>query len=80
VRAQMAVAIEILLMAPIRMRNLVNLDIERNLVRSVQGGALHIVIGAEEVKTRKLSRGRGPHAREPMVCTTLRWREPDSNC
>ena len=54
VRAQLAVAIEILLMAPIRMRNLVNLDIERNLVRSVRGGALHIVIGAEEVKNREL--------------------------
>jgi integrase len=53
VRAQMAVAIEILLMAPIRMRNLVNLDIERNLVRSVQGGALHIVIGPEDVKNRE---------------------------
>jgi hypothetical protein len=53
VRAQLAVAIEILLMAPIRMRNLVNLDIERNLVRSVRGGALHIVIGAEEVKNRE---------------------------
>ena len=53
VRAQMAAVIEILLMAPIRMRNLVNLDLERNLVRSVQGGALHIVIGAEEVKNRE---------------------------
>jgi integrase len=53
VRAQMAVAIEILLMAPIRMRNLVNLDIERNLVRSVRGGALHIVIGSEDVKNEE---------------------------
>jgi integrase len=50
VRAQMAVAIEILLMAPIRMGNLVNLDIERNLVQSGQGGALHLVVSAEEVK------------------------------
>jgi hypothetical protein len=33
VRAQLAAAIEILLMAPIRMGNLVKLDIERNLVR-----------------------------------------------
>jgi len=35
----MAVAIEILLMAPIRMCNLVNLDIEQNLVRSGRGAA-----------------------------------------
>jgi len=53
VRAQMAVAIEILLMAPIRMRNLVNLDIEQNLVRSVRGRALHIVIGSEDVKNQE---------------------------
>jgi integrase len=53
VRAQMAVAIEILLMAPIRMRNLVNLDIEQHLVRSVQGGVLHIVIEAEDVKNEE---------------------------
>ena len=53
VRAQMAVAIEILLMAPIRMSNLVKLDIERNLVRPGQGKALHIVISAEEVKNRE---------------------------
>lgn len=53
VRAQMAVAIEILLMAPIRMSNLVNLDIERNLVPPGQGKALHIVTSAEEVKNRE---------------------------
>jgi integrase len=53
VRAQIAVAIEILLMAPIRMRNLVNLDIEKNLVRLGKGKALHIVISEEEVKNRQ---------------------------
>jgi integrase len=53
VRAQMAVAIEILLMAPIRMRNLTKLDIERNLVRPGRSRALHIVIAAEEVKNRE---------------------------
>jgi hypothetical protein len=37
-------------MAPLRMANLTRLDIERNLVRPGQGKALHIVIGAEEVK------------------------------
>jgi hypothetical protein len=41
VRAQLAVVVEVLLMAPIRMSNLVKLDIERNLVRPGQGRALH---------------------------------------
>jgi hypothetical protein len=53
VRAQLAVAIEILLMAPVRMSNLTKLDIERNLIRPGQGKALHIVISAEEVKNRE---------------------------
>jgi site-specific recombinase XerD len=53
VRAQLAVAIEILLMAPVRMSNLVKLDIEQNLVRPGQSRALHIVIGAEDVKNRE---------------------------
>jgi len=53
VRAEMAVAIEILLMAPVRMSNLTTLDIEENLVRPGQGKALHVVVGAEEVKNRE---------------------------
>ena len=36
----MAVAIEILMMAPVRMSNLTTLDIEQNLVRPGQGKAL----------------------------------------
>jgi integrase len=49
--AEMAVVIEILLMAPIRIGNLAALDIERHLVRPgrVDGG-LHIVIEGDEVK------------------------------
>ena len=35
------------------MSNLVKLDTERNLVRPGQGRALHIVIGAEDVKNRE---------------------------
>jgi hypothetical protein len=53
VRAQLAAAIEILLMAPLRMRNLAKLDIDQNLLRPGRGRALHIVIGAEEVKNRE---------------------------
>jgi integrase len=53
VRAQLAAAIEILLMAPVRMGNLAKLDIEQDLVRPGRGRALHIVIGAEKVKNRE---------------------------
>ena len=48
--AQTAAAIEILLMAPIRLQNLASLDLERNLIRL--GDELHIVIEPEEVKNR----------------------------
>jgi site-specific recombinase XerD len=46
--AQTAVAIEILLMAPLRIDNLVGLDIERHLIRT--GGGLQIVVAEHEVK------------------------------
>jgi hypothetical protein len=49
--AQTAAAIEILLMAPLRIKNLANLDLERNLVRL--GEELHIVIEPDEVKNRQ---------------------------
>ncbi len=50
-QAQIAVAIEILLMAPMRMRNLIGLDLDRHLVRpALTRGVLHIVIPREEVK------------------------------
>jgi integrase len=50
VEAQIAAAIEILTMAPMRIANLVKLDIDRNLVRTGPNGAMHIVIEPEEVK------------------------------
>jgi site-specific recombinase XerD len=50
VTAQIAVAIEILTMAPMRISNLVNLDLDRNLVRAGPNGELHIVIEPEAVK------------------------------
>ena len=50
VQAQMAVAIEILTMAPMRIGNLVKLDIDGNLVRTGPSGEMHIVIEPEEVK------------------------------
>jgi len=53
-QAQVAVAIEILIMAPIRLGNLSTIDLERNLVRPRRSGkALHIVFPAEDVKNRE---------------------------
>ena len=51
-QAQVAVAIEILLVAPMRLGNLARLDVDRHLVRPGRGEALHIVIDREEVKNR----------------------------
>jgi site-specific recombinase XerD len=52
IRLQSALAIEILLTAPIRSRNLAALHLGRHLVQTRPGGARHIVIPAEEVKNR----------------------------
>jgi integrase len=46
----MAIAIEILTMAPMRVSNLVNLDLDQNLTRTTPGGAMHIVIEPCAVK------------------------------
>ena len=52
-QAELAVAVEILLMAPMRLGNLTQLDLERNLVKAGRGSAVHIVIEAESVKNRE---------------------------
>ena len=53
-QAQIAIAIEILIMAPIRLANLCALDLEQNLVRPRRRGKeLHIVFPAEDVKNRE---------------------------
>jgi hypothetical protein len=49
-QAQTATAIEILLMAPIRIGNLSDLDLERDLIRPGRGKQLHIVLAAERTK------------------------------
>ena len=46
---QTALAVEILLMVPLRRANLVNLNLERHFTRS-RGGTVHLVIPAHEVK------------------------------
>jgi hypothetical protein len=50
--AQIAVAIEILEMTLMRMRNLVALDLDRHMKRSGRNGVMHIVIGGDETKNR----------------------------
>jgi hypothetical protein len=52
IQAQVAVALEILLMTAIRIGNLVALDLEQNIVCPGRGKAMHIVIEPEEVKNR----------------------------
>ena len=47
---QSAVAIAILLVAPIRVKNLAALTLDRHIVRSGPGGVRHLVIPAHEVK------------------------------
>lgn len=51
-KVQMAVAIELLLMAPIRRKNLASLHMERHFVRSrtAKSGIVHLVIPGGEVK------------------------------
>ena len=52
VTVQIALAVELLLMAPVRAENLVGIEIDRHIQRSRTGddGAVHLVIPAEEVK------------------------------
>ena len=52
IRLQSGLAIEILLAAPIRARNLAGLHLARHVIRVRPGGVRHIVIPAEEVKNR----------------------------
>jgi integrase len=71
-QAQIAVAITILTFAPIRLNNLANLDIERNLVRSGGGKALHVVIPGEEVKNREPIEHPSPPISVELIIRYLR--------
>jgi integrase len=51
-RVQLALAVGILLVAPMRMKNLAALHLGRHLSRTRPGGVRHIVIPPEEVKNR----------------------------
>jgi hypothetical protein len=52
-QAQTAVAIEILLMAPLRLDNLASLELEQNIIRPGRGPGMHIVLEREEVKNNE---------------------------
>jgi integrase len=52
-RVQSALAISILLDAPMRAKNLASLRLARHVVQTRPGGVRHIVIPAEEVKNRR---------------------------
>ena len=58
--AQTATAIGILLMAPIRIGNLADLDLERDLIRPGRGKQLHIVLSAGQAKGREFLEYRLP--------------------
>jgi integrase len=49
-KIQTALAIELLLMVPIRLGNLVALDLNRHIIRSIRRGAVHLSIPGAEVK------------------------------
>ena len=50
VKLQSALAIAILFVAPVRIKNLAGLTLDRHLLRSRPGGVFHLVIPAHEVK------------------------------
>ena len=52
IKVQSALAVGILLAAPMRIKNLASLQLGRHVVRSRPGGARHIVVPAAEVKNR----------------------------
>ena len=72
VLAGIAVAIELQIFAPVRLQNLVSIDIERHLVRT--GAKLHLVIPASEVKnTTDLEFELMPRTAELIAWYRDRW-------
>ena len=52
IQLQSALAIAILLAAPMRVKNLANLTLDRHLLQGQPGGARHLIVPADEVKNR----------------------------
>lgn len=68
---QTAVAVEILEMTLMRMRNLIALDLEKHLQWSGRTGVLHIVIGGDETKNRDPQEFPMPPQSAEMIDTYL---------
>ena len=60
IQVQSALAIAILTIAPMRIKNLASLRLGRHIVQTRPGGVRHIVIPAEEVKNGRRSPSRSP--------------------
>lgn len=79
VLAEIAVAIEILLMAPIRISNLVNIDLDRHLFRV--GPHYHLVIDGTEVKNSENLESELPRETTALIdrfIATYRKAAPDN--
>ena len=72
--AQRAAAIAILLVAPIRMKNLINLDVERHLI--LRGGLLYLVVPEHEVKNEHLIDFELPNDTAELVAWYVREHRP----
>jgi integrase len=75
---QVALAIEILLMVPIRVGNLVALDLDRHLIRSTNRGKskVHLAIPADEVKNNTDIEAELPKPTVALLDTYLREYRP----
>lgn len=69
---QTAVAIELLLMRPIRLDNLRTLDLDKNFLRPRKGGWIHIMISADEVKNEVELEHRLPHESAKLLDLYIR--------
>jgi integrase len=74
--AQTAIAVEILEMTLMRMRNLIALDLEKHMQWSGRTGVLHIVIGGEETKNRDPQEFPMPQPSAEMIDTYLEKHRP----
>jgi integrase len=74
VRAGLAVAIELLLVAPVRRQNLAAIDLERHLVRT--GRKLHLVVPGREVKNAQDLEFELPERTAELIDWYLREHRP----
>src|SRR6266404_4802642 len=77
-RVMLALAVEVLIMAPIRIDNLVSLEIGRNLVRTRPGpnGVVHVVLPEEKVKNGAAYEVELPKETADLLGTYLKTYRP----